>query len=549
MKHSKIFRILAIAITLSLLVVTLPAATALAAYDYDIELDPDSGEIGDYFYVEGDDWPPSEDVGEITEDIEEVDIYFSSEAADTGDDIDDEVENYEKLKTGYDVEEDGDFRVRVKVPDELTDGGDDEVVLGGTYYVYVTTGGSDRIRAVAEFTVIAAEITIDTEAGTVGTEVEITGVDFDGNKDITVEYDGDTVDIESGDTDTNSSGDFEATILIPESTAGEHTIKVTDDSDNEAEAVFTVEPEITINPESGTAGERITVHGTGFADGEDVTIKFDGDEVVTGSTGIDGNFSIPFEVPAVGAGTYDVEAEDDDNNSAETEFTIATDIGISPVTSQASPGHIGMDITISGKGFKPDATITITYASTPVVFTTTSEDDGSFSYTFKIPESEAGEHTITATDGINSKVVTFVMESDAPATPKPLLPLMDSKPEQPITFDWQDVTDPSGVTYTLQISKDESFTILVLEEELTDSEYTLSEAVELESTKKDAPYWWRVKAMDGASNESGWTGAGSFHIGFVFDMPNWALYLLIALGGLVLFGIGFFVGRRTGYAY
>ena len=73
MKHSKIFRILAVAITLSLLVIALPAAPALAAYDYDLDLDPDEGEIGDKFYVEGDDWPPSEDVGEITEDLEEVD--------------------------------------------------------------------------------------------------------------------------------------------------------------------------------------------------------------------------------------------------------------------------------------------------------------------------------------------------------------------------------------------------------------------------------------------------------------------------------------------
>ncbi len=550
MKSNKFFRILAMAVILSLLVVALPASPALAAYDYDIDLDPDDGEIGDSFYVEGDDWPPSTNVGEITEDIEEVDIYFSSEEADTGDDIDTEVENYEKLKTGYDVEEDGDFRVKVKVPDELTDGEDDEVVRGGTYYVYVTMKGSDRIRGVAEFTVIAAEIELDTEEGTVGTEVEITGVDFDGNKDITVEYDGDTVDIESGDDDTNSSGNFEATILIPESAAGERTIKVTDESDNEAEAVFTVEPEMTINPTSGTAGEQATVNGTGFAYREDVSIKLDGDEVATGDTNADGSFTIRFDVPTVGPGTYTVEAEDDEGNSAEADFTVAADVSISPVTSQTSPGYVGMDVTISGAGFIPNTTLTITYASTPVVFTTTSGADGSFSYTFEVPKSESGSHTITATDGTNSKVVTFFMESDAPEIPKPLLPLMDTKPERPITFDWEDVTDDSGVTYTLQIAKDKSFTDIVKTwEGLTESEYTMTEAVELESTKKDAPYWWRVKAIDGASNESGWSGAGSFHVGFAFALSNWALYLLIALGGLALFFIGFFVGRKTGYAY
>jgi len=549
MKHIKIFRILAIAITLSLLIMALPAATAMAAYDYDIELDPEDGEIGDSFDVIGSDFPPSEDIGELTESIEEVDIYFSSEEADTGDDIDDEITIYEQLKSGVEIDEDGDFDKSVKVPDELTDGDDDEVVVRGTYFVYVTMGGSDDIKAVAEFTVIAAGIELDTEEALVGAEVEITGFDFADNEEITVEYDGDEISIEGGDDETNKNGAFEAIILVPESAAGEHTIKVIDESDNEAEAVLTVESAITINPTSGTAGERVTVRGTGFADGEDVTIKFDGDEIATGDTDLDGSFTIPFDVPAVGSGTYDVEAEDDKNNSASAEFTIATNISVGPVTSQTSPGYVGMDITISGIGFKPDTTITITYASTPVVFTTTSEDDGSFSYTFKAPKSDPGKHTVTATDGLNSREVEFYMEADAPATPAPLLSLMDTKPEQPILFDWQDVTDPSGITYILQIAKDESFTTLVLQEELTESEYTLSEEMELESTKKDAPYWWRVRAVDDAGNTSGWTGAGSFHVGFAFSLPNWAKYLLWTLGGLALFFIGFFVGRRTGYSY
>ena len=54
MKFTKIFRILTLAVILSLLLVAIPASPALAA-DYNIDLDPDEGEIGEYFYVEGDD--------------------------------------------------------------------------------------------------------------------------------------------------------------------------------------------------------------------------------------------------------------------------------------------------------------------------------------------------------------------------------------------------------------------------------------------------------------------------------------------------------------
>ena len=539
MKHSKIFRILAVAITLSLLVILLPAAPVLAAES--LRVSPTKGAIGDEIDVSGSDYDPGD----------KVYIYFSSEEAEEGDDID-ELDVWEQVKTTYAGDElepdEGDIDTDFDVPDELTDGPDTEVVKGGDYFVYTTYTSEGRIQAVDEFTVFGIT-KVDPVEGTVGTEVEIEGV-FEDEEDIEVFYDGDEIEIASGDDETDSKGKFELTIIIPESPAGDHTIKIEVKSD-EGEVEFTVEPESDISATSGMIGDRVTITGTGFGASADVTVTFDGDEVATGETTNEGNLNITFEVPAVGAGTYDVEVEDEDGNKGDTfSFTMTTDIGVSPVTSAASPGHIGMSITISGTGFIPDHDITITYASTPVVFTTTSEDDGSFSYTFKIPKSEPGEHTITATDGTNSLEVAFFMEEAAPSIPQPLEPIMDAKPEQPVYFDWKDVTDPSGVTYTLQVATDKNFTaasLILIEEGLTKSEYTLEE--ELESTKKDAPYWWRVKAIDGVGNESGWTGAGSFNVGFVFEMPKWALYLLIGLGGVALFFIGFFVGRRTGYAY
>ena len=136
--------------------------------------------------------------------------------------------------------------------------------------------------------------------------------------------------------------------------------------------------------------------------------------------------------------------------------------------------------------------------------------------------------------------------------PMLLLPEVVTTREAETYFDWEEVTDPSGVTYTLQIASDEDFTSIVLEKkDLTNSEYTLTEEEKLEPGDKKAIYYWRVKAIDGASNESGWTTPGSFLVGFAFafDMPNWALYLLIGLGGLGLFFSGFWLGKRTAYDY
>jgi len=538
MKYNKVFRVVAIAITLSLLVMALPAASVLAAER--INVSPTKGKVGDDVDVSGSGFTEGDTVY----------IYFSNEETDEGDDVED-LDSYEEVaddrassETEYD--DGGDIDTDFEVPDELTDGSDDYEVTGGTYYVYATEEEEGKILAIDEFTIYGIT-SIDPIEGAVGTEVEIEGI-FEDEEDIEVFYNGDEVDIESGDTETDKDGEFKLTIIIPPSPAGANTIKVEVKND-EGEVEFTVKPgEASISATSGMIGDRVAISGTGFGASSDVTVTFGDNEVATGETDRDGNLSIPFDVPAVGAGKYVVEVKDDDGNSAKFEFTMSTDISVSPVTSAASPGHIGTEITISGTGFKPNVTITITYASTPVVFTTQSEDDGSFSYTLKVPKSDPGEHTITATDGVNSLEVTFFMESQAPPIPEPLLPAMGDKPEQPITFDWRDVSDPSGVTYTLQVATDKAFNDIVFEEVgLTESKYTLE--VELESTKKDEPYWWRVKAIDGVGNESGWTGAGSFDVGFVFDMPTWAIYLLIGLGGVALFFIGFFVGRRTGYAY
>ncbi len=627
MKYNKIFRTLAVAFTLVLLAAALPATPALAQY-YNLDVLPDDGEIGDEFEVFGSGFAASTS----------YDIYFSGDRASVGEDIDDDVINYEYLGYVYtDINGTfvGDY---FDVPNYLTDGEDEEKVRGGTYYIYATRRNYEEIKARVEFAVEAVGvIELDPDEGAVGTEVEITGEDFDEEEDITVEYDGRDIDIESGDDATDDDGEFTCTVIIPESIAGDHTITVIgDDSDIEAEAEFTVEPEITISPESGISGDTITVSGTGFGDEVDFEVFFDGEEMADDETDDDGSFEVTFVVPqALTPGSYDVEVEDDDDNSDKVKFTIAapavslspatgyagievtvsgtgfsvskaitikfnnvlvtttpsaistdanggfsgsfkvpaglagtytvevtdgtysattgfvstTDATISQETSAASPGYIGMELTITGSGFKPNATVTITYTTAPVVLATVATDaNGAFSATFKVPPSQYGEHTITASDGTTTKQFTFIMESTPPSIPAPLKPEMGIKAKAEAYFDWGDVTDTSGVTYTLQIASDEDFTSIVLEKkDLTDSEYTITKEEKLESVSKKAPYYWRVKAIDGASNEGQWTGAGSFYVGF--QWPQWAIYTLFSIGALLLGILGFWVGRKTSYYY
>jgi len=542
-KRNRFLSILATAIILAMLIAVIPVTPVLAAAH--ISVTPTSGEIDDYveIYCTG-----------FVETDENVYFYFSSEEIEVDDDLDD-MDAYELVAAEYATHETA-FYADFDVPKKLTDGDDDEDVTGGDYYVYAAYD-DDVILAVDDFRVIVTELSISPTKGTVGTRVTITGSGFEEEENIDIEFGStDMTDEIEGSDKTSSSGSFTSYFNVPETYEGDHTITVTVGSD-EGEAEFTVKPEIEIDPEDGAVNDLITITGTGFAKNEDITITFDGGEVAGDEASSKGSFEATFHVPEVAADEYKVEAEDESNNSASATFTISTDVCVTPVTTVNSPGNVGDSLTISGTGFKPSSEITITYASTPVVFTTTSESDGSFSYTFTVPPSQAGEHTITADDGYSPPLfVTFYMESTPPEIPPPLLPYMEGKADSLAYFDWEDVTtDTAGtseqslpITYDLQVATDKNFAHkLVNKTGLTTSEYTLTEDEALESTNKEAPYYWRLRAVDAASNASDWTGAGTFTVGFIFpNISGWLLYVLIGIGALVLFFVGFWLGRRGG---
>ena len=625
MKRNKIFRILAVAAVLSMmLVVSATPALAVSA-----KLSPTTGEIGDKIDITGSGYDPGD----------KVYIYFSSEEADKGDDIDD-LDVWEEVETTYagdrDATDEGEIDANFDVPSKLNDGPDEEEVRGGEYFVYTTETKEGKILTVDTFTVTG--IIISPTEGPVGTTVEISGVGFDDKKDISyIKYDGTSVSI-GGDDETDSDGEFTSTIVIPNSTAGDHTIKVRDASRNEAEAEFTVQSEIATSPTSGLAGDTVTVSGTGFTASSNITIYFNnvamtvtsgtartdsygtfdnlkfnvpgvgagthevkvedgsrktdtatfsmaatasfspttgyvGTEVTVSGTGFRasqsitvtfadaavgttlsddrGSFTVNFSVPARAAGTYRIRVTDG-TNTKETNFAISTSASISPVTSSASPGHVGTELTVSGIGFIAGKTVTIKYDASEVT-TTTVNADGTFSAKFEVPASKSGEHNITATDGTITQQFTFTMESEAPPIPELLEPETDTKAKAEVFFDWEDVTDDSlPITYDLQVASDERFTSIVLEQEgLTDSEYTVTKEEKLESVSEEEPYYWSVKAIDGASNESVWSKADSFYVGFAFGMPGlptWGIYALFGVGALLLGFLGFWLGRRTAYS-
>lgn len=318
MKYVKFVRIFGMIVILSTLIATMPETAAQTTRSF--ALWPTKGKIGDTITLVGEGFNKSTSATD-----KYAAIFFSSQKASTYDDIGNEVKAYKLVKEGVWLDENGAFETTFTIPSELDDGDDEEDVIFGTYYVYVChyIGNiiSPRIRAIAEFTVPVGEITIDPNSGPVATFVEIRGIDFTSSKNITFKYDGSDVDVERGADETNNNGEFVSYILIPESTAGIHTITVSI-SDNEVEAEFTIDPEAILSITSGEANAIVTVDGTGFSSRNNVVIYFNNVRLATAMTGVQGNFSTTFSVPELKVGIYSVVVEDDDEKLDKAKFTI-----------------------------------------------------------------------------------------------------------------------------------------------------------------------------------------------------------------------------------
>ncbi len=439
---------------------------------------------------------------------------------------------------------------------------------GFTFTVPASVEGSHTVKAQETSTPtnndtatleVDPDIAINPTSGAVSDTITLTGDGFDASSTVTITFDGTAVVTSPATVTTSSVGTLPTTTFtVPESSRGSHTVKAQDAGTNYDTATFTVGQKITINPTSGPSGATATVTGTGFAASSTITIKYNNVVVTTSpatvTTNTSGNFSATFTVPAGDAGTYVVQASDASANSATANYEVTTSATISQTTSETAPGHVGMSLTITGVGFTPNHAVTVIYETTPVTLVTVNSDaSGNFTATFTIPASEGGEHTITVSDGTITKEFDFYMEENAPPTPELVAPIEGEKSEKEAVFEWEEVDDvePASdpVTYDLQVATSDSFTAatrVINETGLEDAEYTIPEDDKLESRGEDEPYYWRVRAVDAASNASDWSEPETFTVGWSFQFTGWVVWVTMVVVAIVFFFLGLWIGRRGG---
>ncbi len=500
-KGTKTLRRLSVAIILSLVMVLIVAVPALAAPV--LELSPTSGSLGTKVALSGTNFESYRG--------DTIYIFFGNT----------EVDNLV-------IPDDGAFTTEFVVPDDAEP---------GRVYVTAEDRFGNQLGGRSSFMIQKPEIELDPREGVVGTVVTVAGAGFYAGSDVIIYYDGSKAGDGTGEAD--NIGEFTYSFTIPHSITGAHKVKAKDVLDDSATASFHVLPSIALGSSSGAIGDKVKVGGTGFGGESNFSVYFDRAEVVRARSDKYGSFDVSFVVPVMEPDSYEVEVEED-SNVCKAEFTIVAGVTLNP-----SAGNVGTVLTVSGIGFIAEHGVAITYDDVEVA-TALADVNGAFSAAFHVPASIGGNHTVTVSDGTNVVKRIFAMESEAPLMPAVLVPEGDSVVEAEASFDWEDVEDPSGVTYTLNIASDEDFTSVMLERKgLTESEYTISGEEKLAPTKKDAPYYWRVRAVDGASNGSEWTDPVPFYVKTRFTLSGGAKNALIGAGVAGAVFLGFWLGRRN----
>jgi hypothetical protein len=252
-------------------------------------------------------------------------------------------------------------------------------------------------------------------------------------------------------------------------------------------------------------------------------------------------------------------------------FTVKQGIVLTP-----SSARTGDTITVSGTGF-PAADrgyVSMDGGLSAVSFTT--NDKGSFSIPFNIPDTTEGSHSIKASSqalgadstsellqivGKNNLTTLITIQPSTPTiTPNPPaaptgnpaappnvnpsgnVPANNqigsklSQPEkpaiisprndsigwfgsQPVSFKWS-AQSGSSIKYKLEIGSDPNFASKISKSGITDTSYTLN--------VPSGTYWWRVKTVDSNGNESDWAYSPyTFSVGSFPGLP-------LIIGGLIL---------------
>ena len=380
---------------------------------------------------------------------------------------------------------------------------------------------------------VTPQITVNTDAGTVGQTIEVSGTGFASEEeDIEITFDGEAVRT-NNPVIADENGSWEATIVVPPLQRGTYTIdasgmltRARDVDDVE----FILGAGVSVEPGSAYVGDTITVTGGGFAPGETgVDVTFVG-TVATGVTADpDGCWESSFVLPASTYGSHTVSASGDITSTVTATLSTKAKIeDVSPVE-----GAAGDSVTLTGSGFGGSQDLTVTIGGVAASGNLQTQSNGNVNISFRVPKgSSEGQQTLVVTDegGATASTDFTVTKKTLSTTPLPISPKDSTLRSGEVTFVWQGVTGSTGYTYTLEISKTAGSGNIWSKSGIAESSYTLTDTPTVTETLPKGTYYWRVKIVDDYGNESAWSDSIEFTVS---PIPTW-VWVVVGLVVLVV---------------
>ncbi|MEK7813415.1 MAG: hypothetical protein AAB296_06605, partial [Candidatus Desantisbacteria bacterium] len=265
------------------------------------------------------------------------------------------------------------------------------------YYGTATVGAHDDYNQLSirkKYTILPNIILITPKAGTVGSQVTVSGNGFGMARSIRIAF---------GNTPTRVAqvwaehcGSFTTSFTIDTQSYGTTTITGHDDmSGISASGTNTILPEIIlVSPDRGTVGTIVTVRGNGYGSSQQVRLKFGNTQTIAMILAqSNGSFTTTFTVDTQGYGTTTITAHDDfyQVRSAKTVVILPNIFSVSPTC-----GSVGTLVTIKGNGYGATENILVDFGTTPDVKQVYTDGTGLFTTVFTVNLQPYGTCTIIA---------------------------------------------------------------------------------------------------------------------------------------------------------
>ena len=242
------------------------------------------------------------------------------------------------------------------------------------------------------------------ESGIVGSTTSLTCTGFLGGEWVWIYWDSVSSN-PKGIFIAGGAGDGTATVTIPESALGEHTVIAAGATSGiQANLPFTVEPSIRMLWSNGKVGTSLLVYVKGYAANESVELRWHFDPqnyTVLGSvtTNANGQGTLFGKVPSAAGGTYTIEAVGaDSGGTSGGEFTVDPGMTISP-----SIGRVGTNATTTVTGFQAGEEVDFQWNGVTVA-SGVADASGEAEMPFVVPDAPAGANPVAAIGSAVSQV-------------------------------------------------------------------------------------------------------------------------------------------------